>query len=88
MHWYAKDKQSKNAHMRETLGLAPKCAAKSQGRKFDKHELSELYPTEEVEQVTEVMNALQGSMIPSSDRGGMHIEAQRSWYEKIARPRE
>ncbi|KAI3670533.1 hypothetical protein L1987_87871 [Smallanthus sonchifolius] len=30
---------------------------------------------EEVEQATEVMNALQGSTLPSSDRGGMHIEA-------------
>ncbi|GJY86207.1 protein WHI4, partial [Tanacetum coccineum] len=28
----------------------------------------------EVEQATEVMNALQGSMLPSSDRGSMHIK--------------
>ncbi|PWA62835.1 RNA-binding (RRM/RBD/RNP motifs) family protein [Artemisia annua] len=32
----------------------------------------------EVEQATEVMNALQGSTLPSSDRGGMHIEYARS----------
>lgn len=29
---------------------------------------------QEVEQATDVMNALQGSTLPSSDRGGMHIE--------------
>ncbi|GJV17603.1 multiple myeloma tumor-associated protein 2, partial [Tanacetum coccineum] len=34
--------------MRETLGLAPKCAAKSQGSKLDKHEFSELIKREVV----------------------------------------
>ena len=60
LHWYAKDKQSKDMHMdaskeemrmikeeddkamRETLSLAPKCAAKSQGSNIDKNEFSEL----------------------------------------------
>ncbi|XP_076930610.1 uncharacterized protein LOC143595500 [Bidens hawaiensis] len=37
---------------------------------------------EEVEQATEVMNALQGSTLPSSDRGGMHIEYARSKMRK------
>ncbi|KAL8226194.1 hypothetical protein R6Q57_018751 [Mikania cordata] len=37
---------------------------------------------EEVEQATEVMNALQGSVLPSSDRGGMHIEYARSKMRK------
>lgn len=36
----------------------------------------------EVEQATEVMNALQGSTLPSSDRGGMHIEYARSKTRK------
>nr|GEW61248.1 protein WHI4 [Tanacetum cinerariifolium] len=30
-----------------------------------------------VEQATEVVNALQGSTLPSSDRGGMHIEGTK-----------
>ncbi|XP_076935101.1 uncharacterized protein LOC143601616 [Bidens hawaiensis] len=37
---------------------------------------------EEVEQATEVMNTLQGSTLPSSDRGGMHIEYARSKMRK------
>ncbi|XP_071733499.1 uncharacterized protein [Rutidosis leptorrhynchoides] len=37
---------------------------------------------EEVEQATEVMNSLQGSTLPSSDRGGMHIEYARSKMRK------
>ncbi|GJY51727.1 protein WHI4 [Tanacetum coccineum] len=36
----------------------------------------------EVEQATEVMNLLQGSTLPSSDRGGMHIEYARSKTRK------
>ncbi|XP_010686078.1 U2 small nuclear ribonucleoprotein B'' isoform X2 [Beta vulgaris subsp. vulgaris] len=37
---------------------------------------------EEVEQATNAMQALQGSMLPSSDRGGMHIEYARSKMRK------
>nr|XP_043636451.1 U2 small nuclear ribonucleoprotein B'' isoform X1 [Erigeron canadensis] len=37
---------------------------------------------EEVEQATEVMNSLQGTTLPSSDRGGMHIEYARSKMRK------
>lgn len=37
---------------------------------------------EEVEQAAEAMEALQGSMLPSSDRGGMHIEYARSKMRK------
>ncbi|KAL4560033.1 hypothetical protein LXL04_032181 [Taraxacum kok-saghyz] len=37
---------------------------------------------EEVEQATDVMNVLQGSTLPSSDRGGMHIEYARSKMRK------
>ncbi|KAG8380076.1 hypothetical protein BUALT_Bualt07G0156000 [Buddleja alternifolia] len=37
---------------------------------------------ERVEQATEAMNALQGSSLPSSDRGGMHIEYARSKMRK------
>ncbi|KAL7617310.1 hypothetical protein Lser_V15G01411 [Lactuca serriola] len=37
---------------------------------------------EEVEQATDVMNALQGSTLQSSDRGGMHIEYARSKMRK------
>ncbi|VFQ66982.1 unnamed protein product [Cuscuta campestris] len=36
----------------------------------------------DVEKATEVMNALQGSTLPSSDRGGMHIEYARSKMRK------
>ncbi|GKB03607.1 hypothetical protein Tco_0831750 [Tanacetum coccineum] len=44
------------------------------GKKNNKDKNLELLKLHEVEQATEVMNALQGSMLPSSDRGGMHIE--------------
>lgn len=37
---------------------------------------------ERVEQATEAMNALQGSSLPSSDRGGMHMEYARSKMRK------
>lgn len=37
---------------------------------------------EEVEQASNAMQALQGSMLPSSDRGGMHIEYARSKMRK------
>ncbi|KAL2899517.1 RNA-binding protein with multiple splicing 2 [Bienertia sinuspersici] len=37
---------------------------------------------EEIEQATHVMEALQGSMLASSDRGGMHIEYARSKMRK------
>jgi hypothetical protein len=37
---------------------------------------------EEVEQATEAMNTLQGSLLASSDRGGMHIEYARSKMRK------
>lgn len=37
---------------------------------------------EEVEQAAEVMEVLQGSLLPSSDRGGMHIEYARSKMRK------
>ncbi|XP_057534146.1 U2 small nuclear ribonucleoprotein B'' isoform X2 [Amaranthus tricolor] len=37
---------------------------------------------EEVEQATNAMQALQGSMLPSSDRGGMHIEYAKSKMRK------
>ncbi|CAK9180907.1 unnamed protein product [Ilex paraguariensis] len=37
---------------------------------------------EEVEQANEAKNALQGSSLPSSDRGGMHIEYARSKMRK------
>ncbi|KNA13750.1 hypothetical protein SOVF_113640 [Spinacia oleracea] len=37
---------------------------------------------EEVEQATQAMQALQDSMLPSSDRGGMHIEYARSKMRK------
>ncbi|XP_075494450.1 polyadenylate-binding protein 2 isoform X2 [Primulina tabacum] len=37
---------------------------------------------EKVEQATEAMNAIQGSSLPSSDRGGMHIEYARSKMRK------
>ncbi|KAL0319359.1 UNVERIFIED_CONTAM: RNA-binding protein with multiple splicing 2 [Sesamum angustifolium] len=37
---------------------------------------------ERVEQATETMSALQGSTLPSSDRGGMHIEYARSKMRK------
>lgn len=37
---------------------------------------------EEVEQATHAMQALQDSMLPSSDRGGMHIEYARSKMRK------
>ncbi|KAL7222063.1 hypothetical protein ACSBR1_023891 [Camellia fascicularis] len=37
---------------------------------------------EDVEQATLAMGALQGSLIPSSDRGGMHIEYARSKMRK------
>lgn len=37
---------------------------------------------EEIEQATDAMNALQGSSLPSSDRGGMHIEYARSKMRK------
>ncbi|XP_019198535.1 PREDICTED: protein WHI3 isoform X3 [Ipomoea nil] len=37
---------------------------------------------EGVEEATQVMNALQGSSLPSSDRGGMHIEYARSKMRK------
>ncbi|XP_060205868.1 uncharacterized protein LOC132633455 [Lycium barbarum] len=37
---------------------------------------------EGVEQATEALNALQGSALPSSDRGGMHIEYARSKMRK------
>lgn len=36
----------------------------------------------EIGQATDVMNALQGSTLPSSDRGGMHIEYARSKMRK------
>ncbi|KAJ8535874.1 hypothetical protein K7X08_034275 [Anisodus acutangulus] len=35
-----------------------------------------------IEQATEALNALQGSTLPSSDRGGMHIEYARSKMRK------
>lgn len=38
---------------------------------------------EEIEQATKAMEALQGSMLPSSDRGGMHIEYARSKMRKL-----
>ncbi|XP_052176546.1 U2 small nuclear ribonucleoprotein B'' [Diospyros lotus] len=37
---------------------------------------------EEVEQATTAMDALQASLLPSSDRGGMHIEYARSKMRK------
>ncbi|CAA0821128.1 RNA-binding (RRM/RBD/RNP motifs) family protein [Striga hermonthica] len=37
---------------------------------------------ERVEQATEAMNLLQGCLLPSSDRGGMHIEYARSKMRK------
>ncbi|KAM7480541.1 hypothetical protein LguiA_028754 [Lonicera macranthoides] len=37
---------------------------------------------EEIEQATEAMNTLQESTLPSSDRGGMHIEYARSKMRK------
>lgn len=37
---------------------------------------------EKVEQATEAMEVLQGSSLPSSDRGGMHIEYARSKMRK------
>lgn len=37
---------------------------------------------EEIEQATKVMEELQGSLLPSSDRGGMHIEFARSKMRK------
>ncbi|XP_057772024.1 uncharacterized protein LOC130991687 isoform X1 [Salvia miltiorrhiza] len=37
---------------------------------------------EGVERATEAMNSLQGSTLPSSDRGGMHIEYARSKMRK------
>ncbi|KAA8540299.1 hypothetical protein F0562_024138 [Nyssa sinensis] len=37
---------------------------------------------EDVEQANQAMNALQGSLLPSSDRGGMHIEYARSKMRK------
>ncbi|KAK7255563.1 hypothetical protein RIF29_28976 [Crotalaria pallida] len=37
---------------------------------------------EETEQATKVMEQLQGSLLPSSDRGGMHIEYARSKMRK------
>ncbi|KAK9099126.1 hypothetical protein Syun_026171 [Stephania yunnanensis] len=37
---------------------------------------------EEVEQATEALEGLQGSMLPSSDRGGLHIEYARSKMRK------
>ncbi|XP_023513427.1 U2 small nuclear ribonucleoprotein B'' 2 [Cucurbita pepo subsp. pepo] len=37
---------------------------------------------EEIEQASKVMEELQGSMLPSSDRGGMHIEYARSKMRK------
>ncbi|KAL3824436.1 hypothetical protein ACJIZ3_020465 [Penstemon smallii] len=37
---------------------------------------------ERVENATEAMNAIQGSSLPSSDRGGMHIEYARSKMRK------
>ncbi|KAI4329164.1 hypothetical protein L6164_021457 [Bauhinia variegata] len=37
---------------------------------------------EEIEQATKAMNELQGSTLPSSDRGGMHIEYARSKMRK------
>ncbi|GFP86116.1 cell wall integrity protein scw1 [Phtheirospermum japonicum] len=37
---------------------------------------------EKVEHATEAMNALQGCSLPSSDRGGMHIEYARSKMRK------
>ncbi|MBA0812239.1 hypothetical protein Gohar_026224 [Gossypium harknessii] len=36
--------------------------------------LSSLSPGQQVEQATKVMTDLQSSLLPSSDRGGMHIE--------------
>ncbi|KAK0598606.1 hypothetical protein LWI29_036248 [Acer saccharum] len=38
---------------------------------------------EEIEQANRVMEELQGSMLPSSDRGGMHIEYARSKMRKF-----
>lgn len=35
-----------------------------------------------IDQATEVLNALQGCTLPSSDRGGMHIEYARSKMRK------
>ncbi|KAF5466463.1 hypothetical protein F2P56_016386 [Juglans regia] len=37
---------------------------------------------EEIEQANKVMEELQGSLLPSSDRGGMHIEYARSKMRK------
>ncbi|EOA31105.1 hypothetical protein CARUB_v10014258mg, partial [Capsella rubella] len=37
---------------------------------------------EDLEQATDVMNALQGNLLSSSDRGGMHIEYARSKMRK------
>ncbi|KAE9621407.1 putative RNA recognition motif domain-containing protein [Lupinus albus] len=38
---------------------------------------------EETDQATKVMEQLQGSLLPSSDRGGMHIEYARSKMRKL-----
>jgi RNA recognition motif-containing protein len=37
---------------------------------------------EEIEQATDAMNHLQGNLLSSSDRGGMHIEYARSKMRK------